>query len=138
MAITKRFPGHGSFNEKISEYHPASDNYSITYQNGNIEVMSYSNVLKYVTGTKEYEDHHNNQLALYSAFHTAVSSTMTQFDNVPENYTDAWATPDVADWMKACDVGKGQTMIHRMLRGPTTIISPSKHISHEKSMDIHI
>jgi len=89
MAITKQFPGHGSFNEKISEYHPASDNYSITYQNGNIEVMSYSNVLKYVTGTKEYEDHHNNQLALYSAFHTAVSSTMTQFDNVPENYTDA-------------------------------------------------
>ena len=26
IAITKRFPGHGSFNGKNSEYHPASDN----------------------------------------------------------------------------------------------------------------
>jgi len=66
--------------------------------------MSHSNVLKYVKGTRQYKDHHDNQQALYSAFHTALSSTMTQSDNVPENYKDARATPDVADWMKACDV----------------------------------
>jgi len=33
---------------------------------------------------------------------------MTQSDNVPENYKDALATPDVADWMKACDVEMGK------------------------------
>ena len=32
-------------------------NYSITYQDGDSEVMSHSNVLKYVKGTKEYEFH---------------------------------------------------------------------------------
>jgi len=32
----------------ITEYHPASDNYSITYQDGNSEVMSHSNILKYI------------------------------------------------------------------------------------------
>jgi len=59
--------------------------------------MSHSNILKYVKGTKRYEDHQENHLAPYSAFHTAVSFNMTQSDNVPENYKDAKATPDVAD-----------------------------------------
>jgi len=75
IAITKHFPGHGSFNGKITEYHPASDNYSITYQDGDSEIMSHSNVLKYIRGTQQYEDYHENQKALYSAFHTAVSTT---------------------------------------------------------------
>jgi len=70
--------------------------------------MPHSNVLKNVKGTKQYEDHDENRLAFYSAFHAAVSSTMTQSDNVPENYQDARATPDVADWMKACDVEMGK------------------------------
>jgi len=39
IAITKHFPGHSSFNGKITEYHPASDNYSITYQDGDSEVI---------------------------------------------------------------------------------------------------
>ena len=108
IAITKHFPGHGSFNGKITEYHPASDNYSITYQDGDSEIMSHSNVLKYIRGTKQYEDYHENQKALYSAFHTAVSTTTSQSGNVPENYKDARATPDVADWMKACDVEMGK------------------------------
>ena len=30
--------------------------------------MSQSNVLKYIRGTKQYEDYHQNQKALYSAF----------------------------------------------------------------------
>jgi len=55
--ITKHFPGHGSFNAKITEYHPASDNYSINYQDGDSEIMSHSNILKYIKGTKQYEDH---------------------------------------------------------------------------------
>jgi len=59
--------------------------------------MSQSSVLKYVKGTKRYEDHQENQLALYSAFHTDVSFDMTQSDNVTENYKDARVTPDVAD-----------------------------------------
>jgi len=37
-----------------------------------------------------------------------MSSTTSQSDNVPENYKDARATPDVADWMKACDVEMGK------------------------------
>jgi len=61
IAITKQFPGHGYFNGKITEYHPASDNYSITYQDGDSEVMSHSNVLKHIRGTKQYEDYHENQ-----------------------------------------------------------------------------
>ena len=108
ISITKRFPGHGFFNGKITEYHPASDNYLITYQDGDSEVMSHSNVLKYVKGIKQYEVHHENQLALYSAFHTALSSNTTQSDNVPKNYKDARAASDVADWMKACDVEMGK------------------------------
>ena len=47
-------------------------------------------------------------MALYSAFNTAVSTTIALSDNVPENYKDARATPDVADWMKACDVEMGK------------------------------
>jgi hypothetical protein len=70
--------------------------------------MSHSNVLKYIRGTQQYEDYHENQKALYSAFHIAVSTTISQSDNVPENYKDARATPDVADWMKACDVEMGK------------------------------
>ena len=64
IAITKKFPGHDSFNGEISEYHPANDNCSITYQVGDSEVMSHSNILKYVKGTKQYEDHRENQQAL--------------------------------------------------------------------------
>jgi len=108
MAITKQFPGYGSFNGKITEYHPASDNYSITYQDDDSEVMSHSNVLKYIRGTKPYEDYHENQMALYSAFHTAVSSTTSQSDNVPDNYKVARATPDVAHWMKVRDIEMGK------------------------------
>jgi len=70
--------------------------------------MSHSNVLKYIRGTKQYEDYHKNQKALYSAFRTAVSTTMSQFDNVTEHHKDARATPDVADCMKACDVEMGK------------------------------
>jgi len=94
----------------ITEYHPASDNYFITYQDGNLEVMSHSNILKCLRGTKQYEDYHENQKALYSAFHTAVSSTTSQSDTVPENYKDARATSDVADsgWMKAYDIEMGK------------------------------
>jgi len=86
IAITKQCSGHSSFNGKITEYHPASDNYSITYQDGDPEVMSHSNVLKYIRGTKQYKDYHENQKALYSTCHTAVSSTTSQSDNVPDNY----------------------------------------------------
>ena len=66
VSISKRFPRHGSFKGTITEYHPASDNYSVSYQDGDTEVMSHSNVLKFVP--------------------------------------DARAAPDVADWIKACDV----------------------------------
>jgi len=47
IAITTRFPGHGSFNGKITEYHPTSDNYCITYQDGDSGVMCHTNTLKY-------------------------------------------------------------------------------------------
>jgi len=108
IAITKQFPGHGSFNGKITEYHAASDNYFITYQDGDSEVMSHLNVLKYIRGTKQYEDYHENQKALYRAFHAAVSSTTSQSDTVLGKYKDARATLDVADWMKACNVEMGK------------------------------
>ena len=88
-----------SFNGKITEYHPASDNYSITCQDGNSEMLSHSNISKYVKGAKQYEAHHINQLALNSTFHTALSSNMTQSNNVPENYKDAIVASDVAAWM---------------------------------------
>jgi len=32
ITIREGFPGHCSFNGKINEYHPASDNYPITIQ----------------------------------------------------------------------------------------------------------
>jgi len=81
----------------ITEYHPASDNYSITYQDGDSEVMSHSNILKYVKGTKQYQAHHENQMVLYTAVHTAVSSNTTQSANVPENHQDVRGASDVAD-----------------------------------------
>jgi len=56
MSITKRFPGHGSFKGTITEYHPASDNYSVSYQNGDTEVMSHSNVLKFVPDARAAPD----------------------------------------------------------------------------------
>ena len=100
--------------------------------------MCHSNVLKYVKGNKQYEAHHENQLTLDNAFRTAVSSITTQSDNVPENYKDAWAAPNVTDCMKACDVEMGKLRSLGCLGGPTTIISPSQRISHEKSIGIQI
>jgi len=123
---------------KRSLNHPASDNYSITYQEGDSEVISQSNDWKYVKGTKQYKDHHDNQLALYNAFHTAVSSTMSQSDNVPENYKDARATPDVADWMKACDAEMGKLRslgCWKVL--PRSSFSQNASVM-KKSMDIQI
>ena len=74
------------------------------YQDSDTEVMSHSNVLKFVPGTHQYEAYQQNQIALYSTFHTALTSNIAPSDNVPENYKDACAAPDVADWMQACDV----------------------------------
>jgi len=73
-SIIKRFPGHDSFKGTITEYHPTSDNYSVSYQDGDAEVMSHSNVLEFVPGTHQYEAYQQNQIALYSAFHTALTS----------------------------------------------------------------
>jgi hypothetical protein len=70
--------------------------------------MSHSNILKYIKGTQQHKDYHENQKALYSAYHTAVSTTIAPSDNVPENYKNARAIPDVADWTKACDVEMGK------------------------------
>jgi len=66
--------------------------------------MSHSNVSKYIRGTKQYKDCHKKQKALHCAFHTAVSTTTFQSDNVPANYKDAQATPEV----KACNVEMGK------------------------------
>jgi len=37
-----------------------------------------------------------------------VSSTTSQSDNVPDNYKDARATPDVAHWIKVRDIKMGK------------------------------
>jgi len=118
--------------------HYKSDNYCITCQDGDSEVMSHSNVLKYIKGAEKYEAHHVNQPALNSTFHTALSSNMTQSNNVPENYKDAIAASDVAAWMKACDVEMGNLRLLGCWEVPrrSSLTSPSKRISHEKSIDI--
>ena len=74
MTVTHSWESLSPSDFQDTVHHPASDNYSITYQDGDSEVMSHSNVFRYVKSTKQYEDQHENQVALYSAFHTAVSS----------------------------------------------------------------
>ena len=101
--------------------------------------MCYSNVLKYVKDTKQYEAHHKNQLTLDSAFHAAVSSIKTQSIRPRTRKLQRRLSCTQRYWLYEHLWRRNwQTEILRMLGGPTTIISPSQRTSHEKSIDIQI
>ena len=44
-------------NGKVQQYHYASDNYTITYEDNDVERVTYANMKRVVPGTPEYADH---------------------------------------------------------------------------------
>jgi len=162
ISIIKRFPGHSSFNGKITEYPQAIDNYVIIYQDSDSEVMSHSNVLKYVkapsnTRTITKTDCHSTAPFTQPCLQTKMSSIKQQMLFIQQNilciklqHNSTWV------WQRTRNIQRrpsctrrcwlderlrrrnGQTKIPRMLGDSIAIISPSKCISHEKSMGIQI
>jgi hypothetical protein len=71
--VSKFFPTHGTFKGKVQQYHYASDNYTITYEDNDVERVTYSNMKRVVPGTPEYADHQSIVRALHVAFTAAVT-----------------------------------------------------------------
>ena len=112
--FTKHFKGHGDFIGTVEEYYPTQDNYYITYNDGDDEILSYRAIQKYIPGTPEHDRSVAAQ-AIILSFAAAVSDAKDhpnptsksrpeqEMYATPEQYKDARAAPDAAGWLKACE-----------------------------------
>ena len=101
--MTKHFPTHGTFKGKVAEYHYVSDHYTITYEDNDVDRMTYANMKAIVPGTPEFETNKANMQALHVAFVAAAELSPVNNDNAPNSYKEARAHPHAAGWMQACD-----------------------------------
>jgi hypothetical protein len=83
--VSKFFPTHGTFKGKAHQYHYASDHYTITYEDNDIERVPYVNMKRIVPGTPEYIEHQSIVKALHVAFIAAATgaSATTNNDTTP-------------------------------------------------------
>ena len=100
--VSKHFPGHGIFKGKVSEYHYASDNYTIIYEDNDVERIPYAHMKQLVPGTAEHADFQANSIALQNALHTAINSSIDN-KNAPTSWKAAMASHEVIQWKKAAD-----------------------------------
>jgi hypothetical protein len=49
--VSKFFPTHGTFKGKVQQYDYASDHYTITYEDNDVERVPYVNMKRVVPGT---------------------------------------------------------------------------------------
>ena len=104
--VSKFFPTHGTFKGKVQQYHYASDNYTITYEDNDVERVTYSNMKRIVPGTPEYADHQSIVRALHVAFTAAVTdaTSTVNSDVIPNSYKEARASIEAAGWQQSMDV----------------------------------
>ncbi len=83
--VSKFFPTHGTFKGKVHQYHYASDHYTITYEDNDVERVPYVNMKRIVPGTPEYIEHQSIVKALHVAFIAAATeaSATTNNDTTP-------------------------------------------------------
>jgi hypothetical protein len=83
--VSKFFPTHGTFKGKVHQYHYASDHYTITYEDSDVERVPYVNMKRIVPNTPEYIEHQSIVKALHVAFIAAATeaSATTNNDTTP-------------------------------------------------------
>ncbi|NBO65472.1 MAG: hypothetical protein EBU88_11640, partial [Acidobacteria bacterium] len=103
--VSKFFPTHGTFKGKVQQYHYASDNYTITYEDNDVERVTYTNMKRIVPGTPEYADHQSIVRALHVAFTAAVTdaASTVNSDVIPNSYKEARASLEAAGWQQSMD-----------------------------------
>jgi hypothetical protein len=103
--VSKFFPTHGTFKGKAQQYHYASDNYTITYEDNDVERVTYANMKRVVPGTPEYADHQSIVRALHVAFTAAVTdaTSTVNSDVIPNSYKEARASIEAAGWQQSMD-----------------------------------
>jgi hypothetical protein len=89
----------------IREYYPATDTYSIIYDDDDTEVQSYKDIQGMIPGTDAYVANPVNMHALSLAFSAATAEAKTAPSyNEPQSYRDARAAPDAEKWMATCEL----------------------------------
>jgi hypothetical protein len=103
--VSKFFPTHGTFKGKVQQYHYASDNYTITYEDNDVERVTYANMKRVVPGTPEYADHQSIVRALHVAFTAAATDAISTVnsDVIPNSYKEARASIEAAGWQQSMD-----------------------------------
>jgi hypothetical protein len=103
--VSKFFPTHGTFKGKVQQYHYASDNYTITYEDNDVERVTCTNMKRVVPGTPEYADHQSIVRALHVAFTIAVTdaTSTVNSDVIPNSYKEARASIEAAGWQQSMD-----------------------------------
>ncbi len=103
--VSKFFPTHGTFKGKVQQYHYASDNYTITYEDNDVERVTYANMKRVVPGTPEYADHQSVVRALHVAFTAAATDAISTVnsDVIPNSYKEARASIEAAGWQQSMD-----------------------------------
>ena len=85
--VCKFFPTHGTFKGKVQQYHYASDNYTITCEDNDVERVTYSNMKHVVPGTPDYANNQSIVRALHVDFTAAVTDAASTFPSVGESET---------------------------------------------------
>jgi hypothetical protein len=103
--VSKFFPTHGTFKGKVQQYHYASDNYTITYEDNDVERVTYANMKRVVHGTPEYADHQSIVRALHVAFTAAITdaTSTVNSDIIPNSYKEARTSIEAAGWQQSMD-----------------------------------
>jgi hypothetical protein len=95
---SKIFPTHGTFEGQVQQYHYASDNYTITYDDNDVGRVICTNMKHVVPGTPEYADHQSIVRVLHVAFIAAtIDATSTaNSDVITNSYKEARASIETA------------------------------------------
>ena len=105
--VKKLFPPHGIYEGKVDSYYHTSDTYLIKYIDGDVEVVSYTDMKALIPGTPE----HQNSVANCAALHVAYTAAIIQAQYLPNlqrkeplTYKQARPAHDAKDWIAACDL----------------------------------